>query len=65
VNGPAAVCFTCGTVYYVADGHACTGRSQDTAGISGGPRIAASLLGERGRHPLVPAVTLPIGAVAP
>jgi hypothetical protein len=65
VNGPVAVCFTCGRPYYIAEGHACAGRPQDTAGASGGPRIAGSLLGERGRHPLVPAVTLPEGTPHP
>lgn len=65
MTGPIAVCFTCGAVYYASEGHACTGRPQDTAGTSGGPRIAGSLLGERGRHPLVPAVTLPEGTPYP
>lgn len=65
MTGPIAVCFTCGAVYYASEGHACTGRPQDTAGTSGGPRIAGSLLGERGRHPLVPAVTPPEGAPHP
>lgn len=65
MNGPVAVCFACGAVYYAAEGHPCTGRPQDTAGTSGGPRIAGSLLGERGRHPLVPAVTLPEGTPHP
>lgn len=65
MTGPLAVCFTCGAVYYASEGHPCTGRPQDTAGTSGGPRIAGSLLGERGRHPLVPAVTLPEGTPHP
>jgi hypothetical protein len=34
VNGPVAVCFTCGRPYYVSGGHACTGRPQDAATAS-------------------------------
>jgi hypothetical protein len=65
MNGTVAVCFACGRLYYAADGHACTGRPLDAAGTSGGPRVAGSLLCERGRHPLVPAVTLPEGTPHP
>ena len=32
MTGPIAVCFTCGAVYYSAEGHACAGRPQETAG---------------------------------
>jgi hypothetical protein len=53
VNGPVAVCFTCGRVYVAVDGHACTGRPQEPAGASD-PRDRT----------LVPAATLARGEEA-
>ena len=48
MTGPIAVCFTCGAVYYSAEGHACAGRPQETAGHS---LIPAVTLPEGTPHP--------------
>lgn len=54
MNGPIAVCFTCGAVCYARAGHACAGRPHDTAGTSATESPT-----------LVPAVTLPDGTPHP
>ena len=53
MTGPIAVCFTCGAVYYSAEGHACW-------------RWQGASLGDfRWLHSLIPAVTLPEGTPHP
>ena len=41
MNGPVKVCFTCGRIYYMDSGHACTGRPAG-ASATGCDRALAS-----------------------